>query len=42
MTKTQNPTTAKCHGHNLDHQGVQHVCTDLCTVNECCKGEDAA
>lgn len=38
-TRTQEGNMNKCHGHNLDHQGVAHVCTDLCTTNECCKGE---
>lgn len=41
MTTNENLTATKCHGHNLDHQGVKHICTDLCTDNECCKGEVA-
>lgn len=33
--------TARCHGHDIETSGVPHVCTDLCTVNACCKPDPA-
>ncbi len=38
---TMDQNQDRCHGHSTGYSYDTHVCTDLCTINTCCKPKEA-